>query len=102
MTDPFDTLAALPSPPESYTALDRYRDFRVVFMQTDEGGRVWRRIMEMGCVFEEPRLTSPVDPYMLVAYRGKRQLALEIFKTTTDEPRTEKPATQGKQPKKVR
>ena len=96
MTDSFDALADLPSPPENYTDLDRYRDFRVVFMQTDEGRRVLRRIMEMGCIFAEPRLISPIDPYMLAAFRGKRQLALEIFKTMNDEPQAEKPATQAR------
>ena len=94
MIDPFSVLASLPKP-ENYTKKDQYRDFRHVFMQTEDGKRVLRRIMELGCVFHEPRLVSPVDPLMLAAFRGKRQLALEIFSLTNDEP-SEPPKKQRK------
>ena len=92
MSDPFEALAGLPRS-ENYTKKDQYTDFRKTFMGTDEGKRVLRRIMELGCVFSEPKLVSPIDSYMLAAFRGKRQLALEIFATTNNEP-LEGPAKQ--------
>ena len=93
MTDLFDALSDLPKP-ENYTPQDQYRDFRLVFMGTEEGRRVLRLIMELGCVFNEPRLVSPIDPYMLTAFRGKRQLALEIFRLINNEPPEKPPAKQ--------
>lgn len=93
MKDLFDTLASLPSP-TNYTEKDLYRDFRLVFFGTEEGKRVLRRILELGSVFAEPKLPSPIDPLMLAQIRGRRWLALKILDITQYDP-PEKP-TQSK------
>ena len=85
-----DWLATLPEV-AGYTPKDKYSDFRKVFMGTIEGKRVLRHIMDLGMVFNQPRLDSPVDPYMQLAIVGRRYLALKILETVNNEP-TEKPA----------
>ena len=82
--NPLEHLEELPSI-KNYTNNDRYHDFRKVFT-TDEGKRVLRYILERGGVFKEPALVSPIDPCMLAAQRGRRQLALEIMAFTYNEP----------------
>lgn len=89
MKDLFDTLSSLPAP-TNYTEKDLYRDFRLVFFGTEEGKRVLRRIVELGYVFSEPKLPSPIDPLMLAQIRGRRWLALKILDITQFEP-AEKP-----------
>ena len=85
MTDNIlESLASLPSLGK-YNANDRYHDFRKTFSSV-EGQRVLRYLLERGGVFQEPPLVPPVDPYMLAAHRGKRQMALEIFACYNNEP----------------
>ena len=79
-----DALAHLPRL-ENYTEKDRHHDFRRVFSST-EGQKVLRYLLEWGGVFNEPALKSPVDPLMLAAHRGRRQLALGIFAAYHNEP----------------
>lgn len=83
-----DILAAMEKLPtlEGYTKKDRYNDFRKLFGGSKEGKRALRYILERGGVFNEPALKSPIDPLMLAAHRGKRQMALEIFAFYNNEP----------------
>lgn len=71
---------------ENYTSDDQYHDFRKVFMGTTEGQRVLRRILELGSIFHQPALQSPVDPYMLAAFHGRRFLALKVLSIVNNEP----------------
>jgi hypothetical protein len=79
-----DAFARLPAL-ENYTLKDRHHDFRKTFGST-EGQKVLRYILEWGGVFNEPSLKSPVDPLMLAAHRGRRQIALGIFAIYNNEP----------------
>lgn len=71
---------------EGYTEKDRFHDFRKTFTETPEGKRALRYILQRGCIFQEPKLMSPIDSHMLAAFRGKRQLALEILSFVNNEP----------------
>ena len=68
MNDLLDQLSELPRL-TNYTPEDVYQDYHQLFT-TDAGKRVLRHILERGGVFNEPKLVSPVDPYMLAAQRG--------------------------------
>ncbi len=85
MDDTLDWVSNLPRI-ENYTSKDQYHDFRRIFMETEEGKRVLRRIMELGSVFQQPALVSPIDPYMLSAIHGRRYLALKILSIVNNEP----------------
>ena len=90
MTDLLTELSSLPLL-ESYTLQDQYHDFRRVLMGSDEGQRVLRRILEMGGVFRDHPLASPIDPYLMAVHRGERRLALTILNAVENEPK-EQPA----------
>lgn len=84
--DLFDILAGFPST-ANYTAHDLYVDFRKVFFGSDEGKRVLKNILELGLVFTEPEIASPIDPYLLAQMRGRRWMALKILKLSQFEPK---------------
>ena len=79
------------------TAMDRYRDFREVFLGSDAGRRVLHDILAMGKVF----MTSfrKGDPHLLFAQEGRRSMAVQILKTVREEPQ-ERP-TRGRQIREV-
>ena len=93
MSDLLTELANLPLL-ENYTAQDQYHDFRRIFMGSDEGKRVLRRILEKGYVFRDPPITHPIDPYLMAVHRGYRRLALEILGTVENEPQEQPTQTQ--------
>ncbi len=98
--EPLDWLATLPGI-EGYPVKDRYHDYRKVFMGSPEGKRVLRHIMDLGMVFKQPPITSPVDPYMQLAIIGRRYLALKILEIVNEEPTekpTKRPPTQVRRP----
>ncbi len=89
---------------DNYTEKDQYHDFRKVFTGDStavEGQRVLRRIMELGCIFNQPPLVSPIDSYMLAAIHGRRYLALKILSNVNNEPH-ERPTQTAKRPTKTR
>ena len=95
--DLLDWVADLPRL-TNYTANDQYRDFRKVFMGTDEGRRVLRKIMEEGAIFQQAALISPIDPLKLAASAGRRHLALKIISIINDEPKAQPKQAVRKKP----
>lgn len=75
-----------------YTDMDRYRDFRSVFLSTDQGKRVLHEILGRGHVLHAG-LTF--EPHRLFFNEGERNLALWIFAKARVEPKA-LPATQSK------
>lgn len=75
----------------SYTNLDRYREFREVFLSTEAGRRVLFQVLSWGRIY-----TNDFDPQPTVhAFQaGERNLALRIFATLNTVP-VELPATQN-------
>ena len=69
------------------TPLDRYRDFKAVFLGTDAGKRVLYEILAWGAVYRQ--LTpdhGPVDTNRHFIEVGKRHLAIDILNITNQEP----------------
>lgn len=87
--DILDLVASLPSQ-EGYTAMDRYRDFRRVFLGSDEGKRVLRELLAWGRMFRAPAFGNPVDPHRMSIAFGERNIALKLLSTLHNEP-PEKP-----------
>lgn len=87
MTDEADILsdlAALPS--GNYLQKDRYRDFRKIFMGSDEGKRVLREIVSWGRLLNEPKLPHPIDPYRLAIREGEKNIVRRLIATIYTEP----------------
>ena len=70
---------------ESYTDIDRYRDFRRVFLDTPGGRRVLWQLFEMANLFA-PVAVLPADPYAAYHRDGARNLALNIMAILNADP----------------
>jgi hypothetical protein len=73
-----------------YSDMDRYRDFRAVFLETETGKRVLYEVMSMGRMFRTTVRHVPgvgVDPLSSMINEGKRILALQILTTANIEPK---------------
>jgi hypothetical protein len=77
---------------KDYTALDRYRDFRALFLSTEQGRRVLAEILKIGFVAKS---TTPpggaIDPYRALLHEGRRTLAMDVFYHATVEPAASRP-----------
>jgi len=81
------------------TKLDRYREFRKVFMETGEGKRVLSEILGMAKLSGRTVAPFPaeVDVERMLIREGARQLAADIIDVITQEPNMDKPTkTQGR------
>ncbi len=92
MDEYLEVLATL-SVPEEYNEIDRYNDFRKVFLENDQGRRVLKQILGWGNLLRVHPMRSPIDPYMTERLEGQRNLSLKIFAIMLIEPK-EKPDKQ--------
>ena len=67
------------SVPEDYEPVDRYNDFRAVFLETEQGRRVLKQILSWGHLLSQPPIVHPVDPYSMMISVGERNLSLRLF-----------------------
>jgi len=79
----------------AYTEMDRYRDFRAVFLGSDQGKRVLYEILGWGRMFQSSPLIGKFETNHTFFHEGERNLALRIFHVARVEP-TERPAMQSK------
>ena len=86
--DEFLEILADLSIPGEYDEIDRYNDFRKVFLETEQGRRALRQILAWGHLLKSHlvRMPHPIDPYAILGFEGERNLALRIFSTMLVEP----------------
>lgn len=72
--------------------MDRYREFRQVFLATDAGRRVLYDIFAAGHMYRSSYQRG--DPHHTTFQEGERNLALYIQQTLINEPAMEQPTTQ--------
>lgn len=70
---------------QNYTDIDRYRDFRQVFLESPGGRRVLWQLFEMANLFA-PVAVLPADPYAAYHRDGARNLALNILAILNADP----------------
>lgn len=68
----------------SYSAADRYRDFRQVFLATEQGRKVLYEIFTWANLFRT--VFIPGDPYATHYRDGERNIGLKILATLNAEP----------------
>ncbi len=78
-------LAALSST-EGYTPTDRYRDFRRVFMSSDEGKRVLREILGWCHLLRPSVMALPIDTGHVLLREGERNIGLKLLATVNTDP----------------
>lgn len=69
--------------------LDRYREFRQVFLGSEAGKRVLYDILAAGRIYRPTTVRG--DPYATHTNEGRRELALDILTIIHREPRAERP-----------
>jgi hypothetical protein len=69
-----------------YTEEDRYREFRQVFLDTEQGRRVLYQILRWGHKFASSAKLAGFDPYKTMFHEGERNMALHIFATIHQQP----------------
>lgn len=76
----------------AYTAMERYREFRELFLSTEVGRRVLSEILKIGFVAKSTTPPGgPIDPYRTHLHEGRRTLAMDIFYHATVEPMVTRP-----------
>ena len=71
---------------QSYSSMDRYRDFRALFLGTEQGKRVLYELLGWGGVFRSSAPRAKFDPHQTMFHDGQRDLALRIMATMNAEP----------------
>lgn len=66
--------------------MDRYREFRAVFLSDERGRRVLQELLTWGHVFRSSAVGRPIDPHQVMLREGERSLALRILSTINAEP----------------
>ena len=87
--DPEAFFAELASahPGKRYTRLDKYRDFRRVFLDSEQGMRVLYEILSWGNVFSSTATIANFEPYQTMFHDGENNIALRIMSTMNAEPK---------------
>ena len=82
--DPTLLLSLATAKPETYTDLDKYRDFRMVFLANDQGQRVLRELLAHCHMF---KTSFDKDSGALAFKEGERNVALWLMSIISNEPK---------------
>lgn len=88
-----DLAKAFVSP--NYTAEDRYREFRKVFLSDETGKRVLYQVLAWGHMFRNSAALAKHDPYQTQFYEGERNLAQRVWAAIHQQPRGDRPTKQN-------
>ncbi len=90
----FETLSR--APVENYEPMDRYRDFRAVFLATDQGTRVLCEILKLAGM-NKSIPPGPIDPNRTHVSEGRRSMGNSIMGIIHNEPPIERPTQTNKE-----
>jgi hypothetical protein len=82
---------------KQYTPMDRYRDFRQVFLGSDQGKRVLWELLGFSHLMRHSH--SPGDPYTTAFKCGEQNVGHRILFTLNSEPKEQPAKANSKQPK---
>lgn len=82
-----------------YTEIDRYRDFRELFLGSDRGKRVLWQLMGFGHMFRSTAALAGHETNKAFFHDGERNVALRIFNTVHVEPKARPTRANAKPPK---
>lgn len=87
---------------KNYTELERYKDFRQLFMGSDQGKRVLYQIIGWGHMFRPSASLAGHEPYRTMFHEGERNLTLRIFNAVHVEPKEKPTRAVSQRPKTER
>lgn len=79
-----------------HNSIDRYRDFRRVFLETEQGRRVLYELLSWGHMYRSPARIANFDPYETMFHDGESHIAKMIISTMHAEPATRPKSTKEK------
>ena len=72
---------------KNYTPLDRFKDFRQLFLGSEQGRRVLWQILAWGHMFASSTALAQHDSNKTFTLEGERNIALRIFAAIHQEPK---------------
>lgn len=96
--DPEAFLAELAAshPGKGYTKMDRYRDFRRVFLSDEQGRRVLYEIMAFCGMFQSAAPRAKFDPHQTMFFNGQQDIGFRLLATMNAEPKARPASTREK------
>ena len=93
--DPEAFLAELAAsyPGKTYKPMDRYRDFRRVFLSDEQGRRVLYEVMSFCGMFRSAAPRANFDPYHTAFLNGQQDIAFKLLATMNAEPKARPAST---------
>ena len=87
--DPEAFLAVLAAshPGKSYSKMDRYKDFRRLFLDTEEGKRVLYEVLSFCGMYRSAAPAANFDPYQTMFLNGQQDIAFRLLATMNAEPK---------------
>ena len=80
-------------PGKGYRPMDKYRDFRRLFLETDQGRRVLYEILGWGGMFRPSSRQGNFETNETFFHEGERNIALKIMTTMHAEPKARPTST---------
>ncbi len=77
-------------------SMDRYRDFRSVFMGSEQGRRVLYEILLWSHIGHASAPRASFDPYETMFSDGERNIGIKLMVTMNSEPTPNPESTKGK------
>ena len=93
--DPEAFLAELAAthPGKGYAKMDRYRDFRRVFLADDQSRRVLYEVLSFCGMFRSAAPRANFDPHQTMFFNGQQDIAFRLLATMNAEPKARPAST---------
>ena len=72
---------------KNYSKMDRYRDFRRLFLESEEGKRVLYEILSFCGMFRSAAPSANFDPHKTMFLNGQQDIAFRLLATMNAEPK---------------
>ncbi len=89
----FLTELATSHPGKQYQKIDRYRDFRRVFLDSEQGRRVLYELLALCGMYKSAAPRAKFDPYETMFLNGQQDIAFTLLGTLNIEPKARPTST---------
>ena len=83
-------------PGKRYGKIDRYRDFRRVFLGSEQGRRVLYEVLAICGMYKSAAPRANFDPYETMFLNGQQDIAFNLLGTINVEPKARPTSTKEK------
>lgn len=83
-------------PGRNYKPMDRYSDFRRLFLETEQGRRVFYEIMSFCGMYKSAAPRANFDPYQTMFFNGQQDIGYRLLAAMNVEPKSQPTSTKEK------